>query len=424
MRARISAGPPGHSCPGGAPGSGNEPGESTARRAEFAQPGVLTPGRSQPEYQQAPQGRHVFADSAGDVGPAGLDTIRRVLVLGLTPQAGQIPPYGRTTGVTHPSLRQGTLSPAMDPILAILGPTATGKSTLAMAVAGELGGEIVNADALQVYRGLDIGTAKPCRADRERVPHHLIDILEPHEVYSAGEFARRAKAAVADIQERGRIPIVVGGSGLYLRALFSGISPVPPGDPEVRRTLREQLEAEGLAGLREELGRLDPPTAARLSAGDTQRVLRALEVARVSGRPLSSWVAEQPFGTQAIAAIRVGLTLPRGILYDQIAGRVARMMEAGWLEEVEGLLRRGLSPRLPAFQAIGYRQLVRHLEGDGSLEQAVAEIVKQTRRFAKRQETWFRKEPDVTWFSAQELKRQIPGVLEHAKHRGLGRAYG
>jgi tRNA dimethylallyltransferase len=310
--------------------------------------------------------------------------------------------------------------------LAILGPTATGKSTLGMALAEELGGEIVNADALQVYRGFDIGTAKPSLADRERVPHHLIDILDPHETYSAGEFARLAHEAIADIQGRGRVPVVVGGSGLYLRALFEGISPVPPGDPEMRSTLRERLEAEGLPALREELLRLDPETAARLAPGDTQRILRALEVALVSGRPLSSWIAEQPFGTQRIACVRVGLTLPRGILYDRIAGRVARMVEAGWRDEVAGLLRRGLSSSLPAFQAIGYRSLVRHLEGegDGSLDETVAEIVRETRRFAKRQETWFRKEPDVTWFSAQDLTRQIPGVLEHAKHRGLGRAYG
>ncbi|HEX6902845.1 MAG TPA: tRNA (adenosine(37)-N6)-dimethylallyltransferase MiaA [Thermoanaerobaculia bacterium] len=312
----------------------------------------------------------------------------------------------------------------MEPVLAILGPTATGKSRLGMALAESLGGEIVNADALQVYRGLDIGTAKPTLEERERVPHHLIDILDPHEIWSAGEFARRAEEAIADIQGRGRVAIVVGGSGLYLRALFEGISPVPPGDPDVRRELRERLEREGLAVLREELLNLDPETAGRITAGDTQRILRALEVARVTGRPLSSWIAEQPFGTQRIAAIRVGLTLPRSILYDQIAGRVAWMMEAGWREEVAGLLRRGVSPDVPAFQAIGYRQLVRHLEGNGSLEGAVAEIVRETRRFAKRQETWFRKEPDVTWFSAQELKRQIPGVLEHAKHRGLGRAYG
>ncbi|HEX9941755.1 MAG TPA: tRNA (adenosine(37)-N6)-dimethylallyltransferase MiaA [Thermoanaerobaculia bacterium] len=312
----------------------------------------------------------------------------------------------------------------MEPVLAIVGATATGKSALGMALARILQGEIVNADALQVYRGFDIGTAKPSPADRERVPHHLIDVLDPHEPYSAGEFARRARDAIAGIQGRGRVPIVVGGSGLYLRALFEGISPVPPGDPGVRHGLRSRLEAEGLAPLRAELARLDPPTAARLPAGDTQRILRALEVALVSGRPLSSWIAEQPFGTQRIAGVRIGLTLPRSILYDRIAGRVAWMLEAGWSEEVAGLLRRGLSPRLPAFQAIGYRQLVRYLEGNGSLEQAVAEIVKETRHFAKRQETWFRKEPDVTWFSAQDLERRIPEVLDYARHRGLGRAYG
>jgi tRNA dimethylallyltransferase len=311
----------------------------------------------------------------------------------------------------------------MQPVLAIVGATATGKSALAMAVAEALGGEIVNADALQVYRGFDIGTAKPSLAERERVRHHLIDILEPHERYSAGEFARRAREAIADIQGRGRPAIVVGGSGLYLRALFEGISPVPPGDPEVRRELRARLAAEGLGALREELRRLDPPTAERLSAGDTQRVLRALEVALVSGRPLSSWVSKQPFGRQRIAGVRVGLTLPRSILYDQIAGRVARMLAAGWRDEVEALLRRGFSPTLPAFQAIGYRQLVGHLEGLGSLDQAVAEILRATRHFAKRQETWFRKEPEITWFSALNLELQVSGVIEHAKHRGLGRAY-
>ncbi|HEX4964382.1 MAG TPA: tRNA (adenosine(37)-N6)-dimethylallyltransferase MiaA [Thermoanaerobaculia bacterium] len=312
----------------------------------------------------------------------------------------------------------------MEPVFAIVGPTATGKSALGVALAGILGGEIVNADALQVYRGFDIGTAKPGSEERARVPHHLVDVLEPHERYSAGEFSRRAREAIAEIQGRGRLPIVVGGSGLYLRALFAGISPVPAGDPQVRRTLRQRLEAEGLGVLREELRSLDPPTLERLGAGDTQRVLRALEVVLVSGRPLSAWICEQPFGAQGIAAIRIGLTLPRAILYDQIVVRVARMLEAGWVEEVKALLRRGLVPTLPAFQAIGYRQLVRHLEGAQSLDLAVADIVRETRRFAKRQETWFRKEPEVTWFSAQDLERQIPGVLEHAKHRGLGRAYG
>jgi len=310
------------------------------------------------------------------------------------------------------------------PVIAVVGATATGKSELAMALAGELSGEIVNADALQVYRGFDVGTAKPGPEERARVPHHLIDVLDPHERWSAGEFARRARAAVAGIRERGNVPIVVGGSGLYLRALFEGISPIPPGDPEVRSELRRALEEEGLPALAAELARVDPQTAARLGAGDTQRILRALEVARVSGRPLSSWIAEQPFGTQRVDALRLGLTLPRTVLYDRIAGRVARMVERGWVEEVARLLDRGLDPGLPAFQAIGYRQLVRHLEGEWSLEQAIGETVKATRRFAKRQETWFRREPDVTWFSAQDFNRRIFNVLEHVKRSGPGRAYG
>lgn len=309
------------------------------------------------------------------------------------------------------------------PVFAIVGATATGKSALAMALAEHLGGEIINADALQVYRGLDIGTAKPSLEERARVPHHLIDILEPHERYSAGDFARRAREAIEEIRSRGRLPIVVGGSGLYLRALFEGISPIPPGDPEVRKQLRERLEAEGLPALAAELHERDPETAARLGAGDTQRILRALEVSLVAGEPLSAYISRQPFGAQRIEAIRVGLTLPRGILYDQIAGRVAQMVQKGWGEEVAGLLSRGLSPSLPAFQAIGYRQLVQHLVGTWSLDRAIAETIRATRRFAKRQETWFRKETDITWFSAQETNRLILNrVLDYAKRRGSGRA--
>lgn len=309
-------------------------------------------------------------------------------------------------------------------IVAIVGATATGKSELAMALAEKLSGEIVNADALQVYRGFDVGTSKPSADEQARVPHHLIDILEPHERYSAGDFARRAREAIAEIQGRGNLPIVVGGSGLYLRALFEGISPIPSGDPETRSRLRVRLKEEGIAALAAELARIDPETAARLAPGDSQRVLRALEVAAVSGRPLSSWIAEQPFGTQRIKAMRVGLTLPRSILYDRITGRVARMVGLGWVEEVARLLARGLDPGIPAFQAIGYRQLVRHLEGEWSLEHAIDETVKATRRFAKRQETWFRREPEVTWFSAQEFDRPFSLIFEHVKRNGPGRAYG
>jgi tRNA dimethylallyltransferase len=314
-----------------------------------------------------------------------------------------------------------TAPAAPPPVVAVVGATATGKSALGVALAEGLpgGGEIVNADALQVYRGFDVGTAKPPAAERARVPHHLVDILDPAERYSAGEFARRARQAIAGIQERRRWPIVVGGSGLYLRALLAGISPVPAGDPALRELLRRRLAQEGRAPLLAQLARLDPPTAARLPPGDTQRVLRALEVALASGRPLSSWLEEQPFGIQSIAAIRVGLTLPRAILYDRIAGRVTQMVQDGWAQEVRGLLESGLSPNLPAFQAIGYRQLVYHVRGEWSLGRAIDETVRATRRFAKRQETWFRKEPDVTWFSAEDLDRRLPQVLEHVE-RGIG----
>jgi len=304
-----------------------------------------------------------------------------------------------------------------------VGATATGKSALGLALAEGLDGEIINADALQVYRGFDIGTAKPSLEERARIPHHLIDILEPDERYSAGDFARRAEEAIGEIRSRGRLPIVVGGSGLYLRALFEGISRIPPGDPEVRQRLRERLESEGLETLAAELRERDPETAARLAPGDTQRILRALEVALVSGEPLSAYISRQPFGAQRIASIRVGLTLPRGILYDQIAGRVAQMVQKGWVEEVAGLLSKGLSPSLPAFQAIGYRQLAQSAGGAWSLDRAIAETIRSTRRFAKRQETWFRKEPDITWFSAQEMNRLLFNrVLDYAKHRGSGRA--
>lgn len=308
-------------------------------------------------------------------------------------------------------VRSGPPSPPL-PLVAIVGPTATGKTALAIELAERLGGEVVNADALQVYRGLDIGTAKPSPEERARVPHHLVDILEPTERYSAGEFARRARRVIGEIRERGGRPIVAGGSGLYLRALLEGISPVPPGDPGIRADLRRRLEAEGLESLYRELGEVDPASAKRLAPGDTQRILRALEVARVSGTPLSEWIARRPYGEERLPAVRVGLTLPRGVLYDAIARRVARMVESGWVEEVTRLLSRGLKPSDPAFQAIGYREMARHVRGGWSLERAVEETIRATRRYAKRQLTWFRKEPDVAWLDARESERLSARVVE------------
>ena len=299
----------------------------------------------------------------------------------------------------------------MNRVVAILGPTAVGKSQLALRLGLDRGGEIVNADALQVYRGFDVGTAKPTPQDRRRLRHHLIDILEPHERYSAGEFSRQARRVIGEIEHRQKLPIVVGGSGFYLRALLDGISPVPPANPETRRLLRQRLAGEGLAALRAELQVLDPDTAKRLDPRDPQRTLRALEVVMTTGRPLSTWIAEHPVGEERIPAVRIGLTLPRAILYDRIADRVRSMMRNGWVEEVEELLSRGLVPSLPAFQAIGYRQLASYAMGGGSLETVMQDVIRATRRFAKRQETWYRRETGVTWFGAENLAQTYSGVV-------------
>lgn len=308
----------------------------------------------------------------------------------------------------------------MSPIVVILGPTAVGKTEVGLRSARWLDGEIVNADSLQAYRGLEIGTAKPTLEERASVPHHLIDILEPDEEFSAGEFARRARAVIDEVEVRGRVPIVVGGSGFYLRALLDGLSSIPKVRPGVREDLRQRLEREGLDSLRTELRELDPETAGRLLSGDTQRVLRALEVAISTGRPLSEWHLEPPIDGSRLEAVRVGLTLERRLLYDRIAHRVHRMIEAGWVGEVEQLLNRGWSPRDPAFQAIGYRELAAHLAGEVSLEEATEETIRATRRFAKRQLTWFRKERDVSWFSAEDPEAASQAIRSFLARQDLG----
>lgn len=304
--------------------------------------------------------------------------------------------------------------------LAIFGATATGKSALALHLAEHLDGEIVNADALQVYRGLDIGTGKPTAADRARVPHHLLDILAPNEPLSAGELTRRARAAIADIQSRNRTPIVVGGSGLYLRALLSGISPMPKIEPRLRAWLISAGARHGLPTLRRWLRILDAVTAARTTDGDTQRTLRALELALSTGHPQSWWIARAPFASDTLPAVRIGLTLPRTVLYDRIAERVSAMVAMGWVREVQGLLKAGWDPGSPAFQAIGYRQLAQHVRGEIGLDQAVEETIRATRRFAKRQATWFRREPDVVWFEADDPDATVSRVLDFLKNPGAG----
>lgn len=296
--------------------------------------------------------------------------------------------------------------------IAIVGPTAVGKSDLALRLAEALGGEIVSADALQVYRGFDVGTAKPSLDERQRIPHHLVDILEPSEAYSAGEFVRRAEAAIEQIHRRGRPAVVVGGSGLYFRALGAGIAALPPVDPAIRRELEHRRRSEGLEPLRRELEQVDPATASRLAARDAQRILRALEVFCSSGVPLSTWISRQPFGRTGRRMIKIGLTLPRALLYDRIAARAHVMLESGWLNEVRGLLDRGVERSAPAFQAIGYRHLGDVVAGLLALEEAIPILIRATQQFAKRQETWFRREPGIEWRDAGSVDREFRSIVE------------
>ena len=306
----------------------------------------------------------------------------------------------------------------MRPLIAVLGPTATGKTALGMGLAKELDGEIINADALQVYRRLEIGTDKPSLELRRAVPHHLVDILDPEEPYSAGEFARRARPLIDDVRQRDRSPILVGGSGLYLRALLEGLSPIPRSDPQVRAALDRRCSQEGLPALYGELQAVDPETARRLASGDRQRILRALEVAQSSGRKLSSWIRDRPLGGKRLDAFKLGLTLPRSILYDRISARVTDMLERGWIDEVKTLLQSGVDPEVPAFQAIGYRQIVRHVRGDWSLRAAKEDTIRATRRYAKRQTTWFRKESGVRWISASDPESGMRAWLRQFKRGG------
>lgn len=297
--------------------------------------------------------------------------------------------------------------------LALVGATASGKSALALRLAEELGGEIVSADAFQAYRGFDIGTAKPTREERARVPHHLVDILEPAAELSAGQFGRLGAAAIDEIRARGRLAIVVGGSGFYLEALWRGLAPLPQVPREVRAHWRRRLEREGLAVLRRELELLDPATAARLAPGDTQRTLRALEIESASGLPLSRWLAAPRRPASALVPLKVGLTLPRAVLYDRIRVRLGRMVERGWVEEVERLLGRGIDPSQPAFRAIGYRDVARFVQGEIDLEAALAGAERDTRRYAKRQRTWFHRDADVEWLQPAEASAEVVrGLLE------------
>ncbi len=288
-------------------------------------------------------------------------------------------------------------------IIVIVGPTASGKSRLGLSLARSLDGEIVSADSVQVYRGLDIGSAKATPAEREEVPHHLLDVADPRDRFSAATYARLASAAIDDVLARGKVPILVGGTGLYVRALLFGLADAAPSDPKMRASLDAELARDGSPVMHARLREIDPIAAERIHPNDAVRIVRALEVYRLTGRSMSEHQAAHRPGGPRYAWAGIGLTGPRQWLWRRIAVRCEAMVEAGLIEEVEALMASGVPPTAPAFSAIGYAHVMRLWSGSLSPDDWLDRMMIDTRRYAKRQLTWFRKEEGVRWLNAAEL---------------------
>jgi len=307
---------------------------------------------------------------------------------------------------------------ACAPLVAIVGPTPAGKSALAVAVAASLGGEIINYDSVQLYRGFDIGSGKLAPEERLGVPHHLLDCLEAQEPFTAGDYRREALRVLAEVKERGKLPVFVGGTGLYLRALFIGLFDGPPRSEELRSRLRSLAERRGREFLHRLLERLDPAAAVRIQPRDTQKTVRALEVCILARTPISTMQARGRNGLEGYRVLKVGLHPERRELCRRIDKRVDWMFAHGLVEETRCLLARPDSSRLKALGALGYRQAAAFALGQMSLREAVSETQAATRRYAKRQMTWFRHEAGITWFSGfgddPLVQRQVTQALRES----------
>ena len=284
-------------------------------------------------------------------------------------------------------------------ILVILGPTAVGKSRTSLKLALRFGGEIINCDSMQVYRGFDIGTDKPPAGDRKAVPHHLLDAVDPEVQFTAADFAAGALDAIRDILARKKLPLVVGGTGLYIRALLEGLFPGPGRNPEIRRRLETEAAREGLDGLFRRLERIDPDYARKIRGRDRIRIIRALEVHEVSGKTMSEHFPATESFVKEFRTLKIGLDRNRKDLYSRIEDRVDRMFEAGLTDEVERLIGRGVPEDVPPFRALGYKWVLKSLKGEIDIAEAKARTKLDTRHYAKRQMTWFRKMEGVVWFS-------------------------
>jgi tRNA dimethylallyltransferase len=284
-------------------------------------------------------------------------------------------------------------------VLAIVGPTAVGKTALALTLADRLPIEVVSADSRTVYRWMDIGTAKPTLEERLRLPHHLLDVVDPDEAYSLAVYQRQALQAIERIGTRGRLPLLVGGAGLYVSALCEGLGlPDVPPDHALRAQLEEHARAEGWQALQRELAEVDPQSARRIDPHNVRRVIRALEVFHATGRPFSSW--QTPVPDWPVQSLLIGLRLERGVLDARIDQRIDAWMAGGFVDEVSALLARGYAPTLPSMSGLGYRQVAAFLSGQLDFDAAVAQFKLATRQYARRQMTWFGARPKVQWLDA------------------------
>jgi tRNA dimethylallyltransferase len=293
------------------------------------------------------------------------------------------------------------------PLVVVLGPTASGKSVLGIELARRFNGEVAVCDSTQVYRHFDIGTAKVPMAEQREIPHHLTDVVEPDEIFTAGEYRRRAIAVLDDLKRRGKLPVLTAGTGLYLRALLEGLADAPERSEELRSRLREIVQRHGPEYLHRLLARIDPEAAQKIAVRDTQKAIRAIEIHILARQTLGEIHRSGRDPLQGFRVTKIGLVPNRKALYAHIEARTREMIAAGWVEEVRALLAMGIRADAKPFQFIGYRELADHLERKTDLEEVMPRIQQATRQFAKRQITWFRREPDVQWLEGFGTDRQV-----------------
>lgn len=290
----------------------------------------------------------------------------------------------------------------MNKLLVILGPTGVGKTQVSLKLADILDGEIVSFDSRQIYKFMDIGTAKPTKEERERVPHHLVDLISPDKRFTSADYGKKARDVINEIKGRDKQPIAVGGSGLYLKALIEGFFLGPPADQKIRDRLQKEAQEQGEPHLYNRLKEVDPQSAERIHPHDLVRIIRALEVYELTGKCMTYWQQEGSYEPFLMNFIKIGLTLDRKRLYQRINQRVEEMIARGLLDEVASLKNKGYSPELKAFKSVGYQELFAYLEGELDFSIAIEQIKLNTRHYAKRQLTWFRKDKEITWLDVSE----------------------